>query len=587
MEDRSSFETGSSPAGIEKAPTGIYGLDEITDGGLPRGRTTLVCGGPGCGKTLFSAQFLVRGATEYDEPGVFMTFEETSDELAQNVASLGFDLHDLVDREIVAVDHVRIERSEISETGDYDLEGIFVRLAFAIDQVGAKRVVLDTIEALFAGLSNEMILRAELRRLFRWLNDRGITAVVTAEKGDGGLTRHGLEEYVSDCVILLDHRVSNQISTRRMRIVKYRGSSHGTNEYPFLIDDDGISVLPITSLGLTHEVTSEQISTGITSLDEMFTGGGLYRGSSILLSGTAGTGKTSIGAHFANAACSRRERCLYVAFEESPRQLSRNMRSIGLDLDQWQEEGLLHVHARRPQLYGLEMHLLAIKKLVEMVSPSMVVIDPVTNLMNVASVDEAGAALTRIIDFLKERQITAVFTSLTSSKIEQEKTEVGISSLMDTWLLLQAVESDGERNRVLYVLKSRGMAHSNQVREMRITNDGVKLLDVYIGPDGVLTGAARAGQENRDRAAAVQRKQDVERRRKELERKRQVLEARIAALHAEFDAEEMEILDRIHQDESHEELFTELRASSAKLRQRPDSAPAQPPGGNGPDTSRR
>ncbi len=477
MAEHPNSDPGSSPNGVLKSGTGIYGLDEITKGGLPRSRTTLVCGGPGCGKTLFAAQFLVRGALDYQEPGVFMTFEETSEELAQNVASLGFNLHELVERDLLALDHVRIERSEIAETGDYDLEGIFVRLSFAIKKVGAKRVVLDTIEALFAGLSNELILRAELRRLFRWLNEHEITAIVTAEKGDGTMTRHGLEEYVSDCVIMLDHRVANQISTRRMRIVKYRGSSHGTNEYPFLIDDDGISVLPITSLGLTHDVSSDQVSTGVASLDDMFVGGGFYRGSSVLISGTAGTGKTSLAAHFVNAACQRGERCLYVAFEESPRQLARNMLSIGLQLDRWLEKDLLHIHARRPQLYGLEMHLIAMQKLVEKVDPSAVVIDPVTNLMAVSSIDEAGAALTRLIDFLKERQITAMFTSLTSSRIEQEKTDVGISSLMDTWLLLQALESGGERNRALFVLKSRGMAHSNQVREMKITNRGVELVD--------------------------------------------------------------------------------------------------------------
>lgn len=575
----------SSPVGIRKAPTGIYGLDEVTSGGLPRGRTTLVCGGPGCGKTLFAAQFLIRGATEYDEPGVFMTFEETNEELTQNVASLGFDLQDLIKGDLVALDHVRIERSEISETGDYDLEGLFVRLSFAIQQVGAKRVVLDTIEALFAGLSNEMILRAELRRLFRWLNDRGITAIVTAERGSGALTRHGLEEYVSDCVILLDHRVSNQISTRRMRIVKYRGTSHGTNEYPFLIDEDGISVLPITSLGLTHDVSSEQISTGIETLDAMFTGGGVYRGSSVLLSGTAGTGKTSISAHIANAACARGERCLYVAFEESPRQLARNMLSIGLQLARWQDEGLLHIHARRPQLYGLEMHLLAIQKLVETVMPSVVVIDPVTNLMSVGTIDEAGAALTRMIDFLKERQITAVFTSLTSSRIEQEKTDVGVSSLMDTWLLLRALESDGERNRALFVLKSRGMAHSNQVREMKITKQGVNLVDVYLGTDGVLTGAARVVQESRDKAASVRREQDLERRRKELDRMQMVLDARVAALKAEFETKRSELQELIRQDEALNELYSDTRAMTAKLRLGSESPPARDTGTNGPDPS--
>jgi circadian clock protein KaiC len=562
-------DSASQQNGLQKAPTGMYGLDEITAGGLPRGRTTLVCGGPGCGKTLFGTQFLVSGAREYGEPGVLMTFEETSEEVTQNVASLGYEIDELVAAGKLYLDHVRIERHEITETGDYDLEGLFVRLAYAIEQVGARRVVLDTIETLFAGLSNQLILRAELRRLFRWLNDRGITAVITGEQGEGRLTRHGLEEYVSDCVILLDHRVNNQISTRRLRVVKYRGSQHGTNEYPFLIDETGLSVLPITSMGLQHEVAMEQVPTGVPDLDAMFSGGGVYRGSSVLISGAAGTGKTSLGAHFADAACARGERVLYAAYEESPQQIGRNMASIGLDLRQWVERDLLHIHSTRPHLHGLEMHLLKIHKLVDELQPSVVVIDPVTNLMAVGSNDEVEAALTRLIDFLKSRQVTMVLTSLTSSGVEQEATSVGISSLMDSWILLKAVESDGERNRVLYLLKSRGMAHSHQVREMLITTDGVRLREVYLGTEGVLTGAARSAQESRDRAAALRRTQETERRQREIERKRRILEARVSALHAEFEAEETEVTELIEQDRAREAIFEENRSRMSELRDDP------------------
>ena len=365
---------------MPKAPTGIQGLDEITGGGFPRGRPTLVCGSAGAGKTLLSAEFLVRGAMEYDEPGVFMAFEETAAELAQNVRSLGFDLEELEKRKKLAVDFVRIERSEIDETGDYDLEGLFIRLGAAIDSIGAKRVVLDTIENLFAGLQNQGILRAELRRLFRWLKDRGLSAVITAERGEGALTRHGLEEYVSDCVILLDHRVTDQISTRRLRIVKYRGTSHGTNEYPFLIDEDGFSVLPVTSLGLEHQVSEERISSGVPRLDTMLGGQGFYRGTTILASGTAGTGKTSLAAHFVDAACERGERCLYFSFEESPAQLIRNMRSIGLNLEKWSKKGLVQFHSSRATFYGLEMHLAIIHKIVQEFEPKAVVFDPIGSL---------------------------------------------------------------------------------------------------------------------------------------------------------------------------------------------------------------
>ena len=467
-------ESKTRPAQLAKAPTGIQGLDEITGGGLPRGRPTLVCGGAGCGKTLMAVEFLVRGASEFNEPGVFVAFEETAAELAENVRSLGFNLEELIVARKLVVDHIHLERGEIEETGDYDLEGLFVRLGYAIDSIGAKRVVLDTLEVLFGGLMNAGILRAELRRLFRWLKDRGITALITAERGEGMLTRYGLEEYVSDCVISLDHRVTEQLSTRRLRIIKYRGSTHGTNEFPFLIDAAGISVLPITSIGLNHKASSERISSGIASLDAMLGGKGFFKGSSILVSGTAGTGKTSIAAHFASACCQRGERCLYFAFEESREQLARNMRSIGLDLDPLIEKDLLRVHNVRSSLYGLEMHLVVLHKLVTEFQPAAVIIDPISDFISAGSMLEVKAMLSRVVDFLKNQGATALFTSLTPGG-SAEESGVAISSVIDTWLLVRETETDGRRNRELFVLKSRGMAHSHQISRFKITDSGIEL----------------------------------------------------------------------------------------------------------------
>jgi circadian clock protein KaiC len=462
---------------LAKSPTGIQGLDEITNGGLPRGRPTLICGGAGSGKTLLAASFLLNGVILYGEPGVLMTFEETSEELAGDLASLGYDLGKLTDAGKLVVDYVRVERSEIEETGEYDLEGLFVRLEHAIRSIGAKRIVLDTVESLFAGLSNPGILRAELRRLFRWLKDKGLTAVITGERGDSGLTRQGLEEYVSDAVILLDHRVLEQVSTRRLRIVKYRGSHHGTNEYPFLIDRDGLSVLPVTSLGLTHPALQERVPTGIQRLDAMLSGRGYYRGNTILLSGTAGTGKTSLAAHFVDAACRRGERCLYFLFEESPQQLIRNMRSIGIDLQPWVEHGLLRFHADRPSRFGLESHLTSMQHAVRDFKPLVTVTDPVTNLLTVGTQGDVRSMLTRVIDYLKLQAITGVFTSLSPGRIELEETDAGISSLMDTWVVLTISEEQRKRRRWLAVLKSRGMAHSNSVREYMLTDHGLQILD--------------------------------------------------------------------------------------------------------------
>lgn len=566
---------------LPKAPTGIQGLDEITRGGLPRGRPTLVCGSAGCGKTLFAMEFLVRGITEHNEPGVFMAFEETAEELVENVRSLGFDLDELVASKKLSLDFVQVERSEIEEAGEYDLEGLFVRLGYAIDTIGAKRVVLDTIETLFGGLQNAGVIRAELRRLFRWLKDKGVTAIITGERGDGTLTRNGLEEYVSDCVILLDHRVNEQVSTRRLRIVKYRGSSHGTNEYPFLIDEKGFSVLPITSLGLEHQVSDERISSGIPRLDTMLGGEGYYRGSTVLISGTAGCGKSSISAHFAQAACQRGERCLYISFEESPGQIVRNMRSIGIELERWVTKGLLRFHTTRATTDGLEVHLAKLHKLIQEFDPRAVVIDPVGTLVQAGALREARAMLTRLIDFLKARQITAVLTNLTSGGEAVEATDVEISSIVDTWLLLRDIELGGERNRAMYVLKSRGMAHSNQIREFLLTEHGIELMDVYVGAEGVLTGSSRLSQETRERAAALAREQEIEARRRERERKREALEARILAMRKEFEAEDEEASRLADQDRSREQELALDREAMARSRQSDEAGTVEAERSNG------
>ncbi|MEZ0485210.1 circadian clock protein KaiC [Fibrella aquatica] len=551
---------------LPKTPTGIAGLDEITAGGLPEGRPTLICGSAGSGKTLFSMEFIVRGALQYGEPGVFVSFEEKTEELTLNVASLGFDLNQLQNDSLIKLDHVRIERSEIEETGEYDLDGLFIRLGYAIDSIGAKRVVLDTIENLFSGLNNQGILRAELRRLFGWLKDKKVTTIITGEKGDGVLTRQGLEEYVSDCVILLDHRVDNQISTRLLRIVKYRGSVHGTNEYPFLIDTEGISVLPVTSLTLDHNVSTERISSGISSLDKMLDNQGFFRGSSILISGTAGTGKTSIATCFVNQACLRNERSLYLAFEESPQQIVRNMRSIGLDLQAHIDKGLLTFHASRPTLNGLEMHLLAIHKLVERIRPEVVVLDPITNLVTVGSMSEVKSMLIRLIDFLQSRQITVLFTALTTNTVLQEQADEGVASLVDAWLMVRDIESNGERNRGLYLMKSRGMKHSNQVREFVITDEGVDLVDVYLGPEGVLIGSARQAQELQQVTGVAIRDHAMSRKDREIERKRLVLEAKIASLKEEFDSMQEELNKSYIEEELRKEILEQNRNQLIKNR---------------------
>jgi circadian clock protein KaiC len=552
--------------GIKKCVTGIRGLDEITDGGLPRGRTTLVCGAAGCGKTLMAMEFIVRGARDLGEPGVFLAFEETETELTDNVNSLGFGLRELIRRKKVAVDYVRIERSEIEETGEYDLEGLFVRLDSMIKEVGAKRVAIDSLEALFAGLPNQAILRAELRRLFRWLKDKGVTSIITAEQGEKQLTRHGLEEYVSDCVIFLDHRVDSQVATRRVRIVKYRGSQHGTNEYPALIDENGLTVLPISSLGLMYPVSTARVSTGIPRLDAMLGGKGYFKGSSVLVSGAAGSGKSSMAIAFADSVCRRGGRCLYWSSEESPAQIIRNMSSIGFDLGRHMRKGLLRFHSVRPTICGLESHLVNLHKMVTEFKPEALVMDPITNLLAIGSDTEIKAMLTRVIDFLKNQGATALFTSLTEGGSLQEQSQVGVSSLMDTWLLLNMLESASERNRVLYLLKSRGMAHSNQMREFVLSDKGIDLVDVYTGDGVVYTGTARMNQEARDKADVLAQRHTTERHHRDLGHDRRAMESQIDVLQSKLASVAEELRVVTNQEKDRAEMARLERGQLSKAR---------------------
>jgi len=535
--------TAAAPraAQLQKCPTGIQGLDEITQGGLPRGRPTLVCGDAGSGKTILAMQFLVRGITQYDEPGVFIAFEENAQDLAINMASMGVDVGRLCAENKLAIDWVHLNPAEIEEAGEYDLDGLFIRIQCALERVHARRIVLDSIEALFSTLRSQTTLRSELQRLFHWLKERQLTTVVTGERGDGRLTRQGLEEYVADCVISLDHDVVNQVSTRHVRVVKYRGSVHGANQYPFLIGKNGFSMFPITSVGLECPAPTEQISSGIPRLDTMLRGGGFYRGSSILVSGGAGTGKSSMAAHFVRAACARGERALYFGFEESQAQILRNMRSIGIDLAPWVERGLLQFHAARPSLCGLETHLAMILAAVTEFEPRVIVLDPLSDFLVVGSHSDVKGMLTRLIDYLKMKQITALFISLTSAEHEVQQSEAGISSLIDCWLLLRSLEQGGERNRVLYLLKSRGMAHSTQVREFLLTDEGVDLVDVCVSAGGVMVGSARRDYESRQVEEALRQKEEAAHKRSQLERRRRDMEAQIESLRRQFEEEEREL----------------------------------------------
>ncbi len=525
---------------VGKSPTGINGLDEVTCGGFPQGRPTLLCGSAGCGKTLFGMTFLYMGAVRYDEPGVFIAFEEQREDLIKNVGSLNYDIEGLIAQNKLVIDHVELQRAKIEEAGDYDLEGLFIRLGFAIDSIGAKRVVIDTVETLFGALENEQLLRAELRRLFEWLKSKGVTAVITAERGEGALTRYGLEEYVADCVILLDNRAHEQLSTRRLRIVKFRGSAHGANEYPFLIDEQGITVMPITSSGLAHEAPTKRQTSGIPDLDQMLEGKGYYKGSSILVSGSAGSGKSTVATHLVNATCASGLRCIYFAMEESPRQIIRNMRSVGIDLQKWLDKKLLRFSAQRPSLFGLENHLATMYRDVTDFEPALVVVDPLSALLGAGVTGDVHSMVLRLVDFLKAGCVTALFTSLGVVSGESAATEIQVSSLMDTWLMLYNRECNGEHNRQLYLLKSRGMAHSNQVREFIMSADGIKLRAAYLGPEGVLTGSARLAQEAEDKVALVAREQEIERRSRELERRRQEIAAQIEILRAQLLSEELE-----------------------------------------------
>jgi circadian clock protein KaiC len=559
---------------LPKAATGIRGLDQVTGGGLPRGRPTLVCGPAGSGKTLLAMEFLVRGITDFGEPGVFIAFEETREDLVANVASLGFDLVAFEAEGMLVVDHVNVVASELVEAGDWDLEGLFIRLGAAIDSVGATRIVIDTIETLFGAFQDVATLRSELQRLFVWLKARGVTVVITGERGGGQLTRHGIEEYVSDCVIVLDHVVTEQTSTRRLRVLKYRGSLHGTNEYPFLIGERGISVQPITSLGLQHAVSTERVSTGVDRLDVMLDGRGPFRGSSILVTGTAGTGKSTLAAQFCDAACARSERAIYFAFEESQDQIIRNMSSVGLDLERWVKQGLLQFRCVRPTLLGLEGHLLAVQNLVEDFDPAVIVMDPISDLVGAGKGGSVTAMLTRQVDFLKARGVTAMFTNL-AGEGQREATDQLVASLIDTAVLVRTLEGNGEHNRVLSVLKSRGMAHSNQVREFLLTDRGIELADVYVGPQGVLTGSARSAQEAKELSESMARQEDLQQRRTNLDRERSAVEARVAVLWREFEEESAAVSQLLSRGATGREEGVEQRLEQGRLRNSDDHGPSE------------
>jgi circadian clock protein KaiC len=559
-------ESVSKKIELPKALTGITGFDDITYGGLPKGRPTLVAGGAGSGKTMFAMEFIVHGAVEYGEPGVYVTFEENIGDLKKNFASLGYNLEKLVDEKKIAIDHVFIERSQIEETGEYNLEALFIRLGYAIDTIGAKRVALDTIEVLFAGLRNDAVVRSEILRLFRWLKDRGITAVVTGEKGDRTITRYGLEEYIADCVIMLDNRVTSELATRRLRIMKYRGSTHGADEYPFLIGKDGISIFPITSIKTEYKISMERVSTGIASMDKLLEGKGYYRGSSILITGTAGTGKSSFAAYFANAACGCGEKCLYIAFEETQDQIIRNMSSIGIDLEKWVKKGLLKFHITRPTSYGLEMHLLMMEDDIKKFQARNVIIDPITDFSAIGGGREVKSMTSRLNDMLKSNNITVLYTDLIRGDINPEAPEMHISSLIDTWVMLRNFEFNGERSRGITILKSRGMSHSNQISEFTITRKGIELVRPYIGPSGVFMGSAKIAQEAKDNAIMLDTQRAIDHARAMLDEKHKELDAKILALKAQYKADENELEKTLEQKEQDLEIMLKDREILSKVR---------------------
>ena len=468
-------ETELSITKLPKSLTGIQGLDDITYGGIPQNRPTLLVGSIGTGKTIFAMEYIINGITMFNEPGVFMTFEEQTDELQINVTSMGYNLSKLIADNKIYLEHLHIDHREIQATGKYDIEGLFIRIEMAIEKVKAKRIVLDALDTLFIGLDSQ-ILRSEIKRLFFWLKEKKVTAIITSEVGDIFLTRLGFEEVVADCVIELNNRLNNQISTRRLRIVKYRGSYHSTNEYPFMIDHKGITIFPIISEAPQIIVSNERISSGIKQIDEMLDGRGFYVGSSILVSGSAGTGKSSIAASFIKDVCEKKGTALYCAFEEAPNQIKRNMASIGIFLEPYEKSGNLHFYYSRPTLQTLELHFIAIKKLIKQINPSVVILDPITNLMIENINSDIRTMLTRFVDYLKMEQITVLLTAtLTVSSLELIQSNEGISSMVDTCIMIQEKNIIDSRRRTLYIMKSRGICNSKKEVEFIITSEGISI----------------------------------------------------------------------------------------------------------------
>jgi circadian clock protein KaiC len=566
-ENTTADHPGLSDLQIKKCPTGISGLDSITGGGLPEGRPTLICGTAGSGKTMLATEFLVRGVLEFGEPGVLVAFEERASDLTANMASIGWDLTALQKEGKLAIESFGTRDTGLDEN-PLDLSHLFARLELAIDEVGAKRVVLDSLEVPLAGLKDQATIRSELHRLSSWIKEKGVTAVITGERGTEALTKNGIEEYVSDCVILLDNRVIEEISTRRLRIVKYRGSRHELNEFPFLISDDGVKALPMSNLGLNYQVNTERFLTGIDELDSML-GDGIYQGNNILINGTAGTGKTTIGATMSEASCKRGERVLMLLFEESPDQLIRNMKSIGVDLGKWREKGVLRMDANRPSSRTPEHHLMSCLKAVLEFKPDLVVVDPISSMIESGTHGQSWAFMMRLVDLLKTHMVTSVFLDL-SDEDSETKTQAGVSSLMDTWIRLRAVERYGGRDPVLSLIKSRGTAHSRQDREFYFTPEGLKFIPPYIGPGGVVTGSARAAQEVLDKAERVKRTHELEGSRLALKMAKTQHEAQMNALKAEFEAKKIKLEREIRDMEEAEQVRDDDRLRMASMRGNPE-----------------